>query len=153
MRIIIDADACPRKIKNICTKIALKYNLELIMVIDDSHKLMGKFKIIQVSTSKNAVDLEIVKISSKEDIVITQDYGLASMVINKSFATLHPNGTIYNNNNLESLMFQKYIGDKVRREGGKIKGFFKKPKKEKISFEETLIKTIEEYLINNKTME
>lgn len=145
MRIIIDADACPRKTKDICTKIALKYNLELIMVIDDSHKLIGKFRIIQVSTSRNAVDLEIVKITCKDDIVITQDYGLASMVINKSFATLHPNGTIYTNNNLESLMFQKYIGDKVRREGGKIRGFFKKPKQEKISFSTILIKKIEEY--------
>lgn len=146
MKLIIDADSCPKGIKVMVTHIAEKYGLELVMVIDDSHRLRGRFKVVQVATNREAVDLEIVKLTEKDDIVITHDYGLASMVINKSLAALHPDGTIYTNSNLESLMFHRYISKKIRRQGGKSKGFKKKQNGEKLSLKKVLENIIENSL-------
>ncbi len=143
MKIIVDADSCPKGVKYMVTKLASKYGLELVMVIDDSHRLHGRFKVVKVSTNRDAVDLEIVRLTTKEDIVITHDYGLASMVVNKSFATVHPDGTIYTNHNLESLMFQRYLSRKIRREGGKSKGMKKRTKEEKMPLNKVLENLIE----------
>lgn len=148
MKLIIDADSCPKKTKDTCIKIAEKYGLELIMVIDDSHKLRGKFKVVQVETSRDAVDFEIAKLTHKEDIVVTHDYGLASIVLNKSLAVVHPDGTIYTSHNLESLMFQRYIGNKVRRLGGKMKGIKKRRTEERVPFNEVLENIIKKNLID-----
>jgi hypothetical protein len=148
MKLIIDADSCPKKTKYTCMKIAEKYGLELIMVIDDSHKLKGKFKVVQVATSRDAVDFEIAKLTHKEDIVVTHDYGLASIVINKSLAVIHPDGTLYTNHNLESLMFQRYIGNKMRRLGGKIKGMKKRRAEERVPFSEVLEGIIKKNIID-----
>lgn len=146
MKLIIDADSCPRKTKYTCSQIAAKYSLELIMVIDDSHRLKGRFKVVQVETSRDAVDLEITKLTNKDDIVITHDYGLASMVINKSLAVVHPDGTLYTNHNLESFMFQRYIGNKIRRLGGKMKGIKKRRAEERVPLREVLEGIIEKNL-------
>ena len=132
MRIIIDADACPKNVKNICYDLAKKYNLELIMVVDTAHELRGDFKVIQVEKGDDSVDLEILKISTKEDIVITQDYGLATIILEKTFGVIHPNGFIYNKFNIDSLMFSRHMNAKIRANGGRTKG----PKKRKANNDE-----------------
>ena len=95
MRIIIDADACPKGVKLICSELSKKYDLELVMVVDSAHELRGEFRVIQVEKGDDSVDLEIMKISTKNDIIITQDYGLATIILEKTHSVIHPNGFIY----------------------------------------------------------
>lgn len=145
MRIIIDADATPKNAKLICEKAAKKYGLELIMVIDNTHKLDGDFKIITVDKGNDSVDLEIVKISENNDIVITQDYGLATILIEKVYAIIHPKGLIYTKFNIESLMFQRHMGQKMRNAGKRTKGPKKRVEKDDELFEKSLIKIVKGY--------
>ncbi len=143
MRIVIDADACPKGVKSICIELAKKYKLEVIMVVDTAHELRGDFKVIQVEKGDDSVDLEILKISNKNDIVITQDYGLATIILEKTHSVIHPNGFIYNKFNIDSLMFSRHMSAKIRANGGRTKG----PKKRKANndreFRETLLNILE----------
>jgi len=143
MRIVIDADACPKGVKSICIELAKKYKLEVIMVVDTAHELRGDFKVIQVEKGDDSVDLEILKISNKNDIVITQDYGLATIILEKTHSVIHPNGFVYNKFNIDSLMFSRHMSAKIRANGGRTKG----PKKRKANndreFRETLLNILE----------
>ncbi len=112
------------------------------MVIDSSHELEGDFEVLKVDKGKDSVDLKIMHITNKEDIVVTQDYGLASMVMEKVYAVLHPNGFQYTSFNIDSLMFQRYIGQKVRNAGGRTKG----PKKRNEGDDEEFLLLLEKIL-------
>ncbi len=143
MRIIIDADACPKGVKSICVELSKKYSLELIMVVDTAHDLKGNFRVIQVEKGDDSVDLEIMKISTKEDIVVTQDYGLATIILDKTHSVIHPNGFIYNKFNIDSLMFSRHMSAKIRASGGRTKGPKKRKVNNDIEFRETLLSLLQ----------
>lgn len=144
MRIIIDADACPKEVKKICMELSQKYNYQLIMVIDNAHELQGDFEIIKVEKDKDSADFKIVSITQMEDIVVTQDYGLASMLISKAKFILHPSGFVFNKFNIETLLFQRHTNAKLRNKGKKTKG----PKKRKVEDDIKFRNTLEECLKN-----
>jgi uncharacterized protein YaiI (UPF0178 family) len=138
MRIIIDADACPKMAKKICVEKSKLNEIEVIMVVDHSHELYGEFSVIQVDQGKDSVDLEIVRICQQHDIIITQDYGLATLVLAKVKAVINPNGFEYTQLNIESLMFQRFMGEKLRKSGKRTKGPKKRSEREHIKFEKIL---------------
>jgi uncharacterized protein YaiI (UPF0178 family) len=143
LRIIIDADACPRGAKNICQEQADKYKLELVMVIDDAHELEGNFTVIKVSRGNDSVDHKIITMSQKDDIIVTQDYGLANILLERTAGVIHPKGFLYTIFNIESLMFQRHMGQKIRKGGGRTKGPSKRGKSDDIEFEKVLMQVLE----------
>lgn len=142
MRIIIDGDACPQNIKKICEKNAKKYDIELIIVVDMEHIITSDYNIIVVEKGRDAVDYKIVQLFKKDDILVTQDYGLASLVLNKARGVIHTSGFEINKNNINTLLQSRYIGQKIRKTGGKTKGPSKRTKKLDDKFEKLLIKLI-----------
>lgn len=128
-RIVIDADGCPKGAKAACIEASKKYNCELIMFIDDAHELKGEFTVIKVPKGRDAVDHEMVIFVKEGDIIVTQDYGLAEMVLDKAKAVLNPAGFKYTKFNIESLLFSRHMGQKARNSGKRTKG----PKKRKTS--------------------
>lgn len=122
MRIVIDADACPKAVKKICEDMCKKYGLSLTMVIDDAHVLSGDFETIVVGKDNDAVDHKIVEISKEHDIVITQDYGLASILLSNVFGIINPSGFKYTQWNMDALMYQRHMGAKARASGKRTKG-------------------------------
>lgn len=142
MRIIIDADACPKGAKNICLEQADKHRLELVMVVDDAHELVGNFTVIKVSRGNDSVDHKIITMVEKDDIIITQDYGLANILLERTAGVIHPKGFLYTIFNIESLMFQRHMGQKIRRGGGRTKGPSKRGKSEDMEFERVLMQVL-----------
>lgn len=142
MRIIIDADACPKGVKNACLELGKEYGYEVIMVIDHAHELSGDYTIIQVPKGADSVDFKIVAITKEGDIIITQDYGLASIVLAKAKAILNPNGFAYTQFNIDTLMFQRHTNAKNRKAGKKTKGPKKRSNEDDIKFRELLKKTL-----------
>ncbi len=121
MQILVDADACP--VKDIIVRIAKKKNIPVTMIIDTSHELNdGYSTIITVEKSKDSVDLKLINMVNAGDIVVTQDYGLAAMALVKSAKVLNQNGLVYTNENIDRLLFERHIGQKIRRRGGRTKG-------------------------------
>ncbi len=142
MRIIVDADACPKAVKKICEEKGIKYDIEVIMVVDDAHELQGEFKVIQVSQGNDSVDYMITTMSQEGDIIITQDYGLASILLQRVKGIIHPKGKIYNIFNIESLMFQRHMNQKSRNAGKKTKGPKKRTVDDDKEFEASLEKIL-----------
>lgn len=116
MQIVVDGDACPAK--EIIKKIAQKYNIDVHVFVDSSHYFTDDFfKIHVVAKGKDAVDMAIINFMEKDDLVITQDYGLATMVLTKSKKIVNPHGFLYTTKNIDELLFKRHIGQKARRSG------------------------------------
>lgn len=121
-RIIVDADACP--VKKEVMEIGNEFTIPVIFVASFAHFMndIQDAKIIYVDSTSQSVDMYIANSLIKGDIVITGDYGLASMVLKPGIKALSFRGMEYTQDILDELLAQRYYSSKVRRGGGKTKG-------------------------------
>lgn len=126
MKILVDADACP--VVAIVEEIGEKYSVPVILLCDTSHYLCSPYsEVVVISSGSNAVDTALFNRCAAGDIVVTQDYGVAAMVLGKKAFCIHPNGKRYNDRNIESLLNKRYQARKARIAGGRL--FVKGPPK------------------------
>ncbi len=146
MRILIDADACP--VVDISIEIARKINKEIILFYDDSHQTYKEYaKIVTVPKGNDAVDYALINECTQNDLVITQDYGLATMALSKGCVVINQNGMIYNDNNIDFLLLSR--ANAIKSRNSKKKSHLKGPRKREMSddlkFKKTLIEILEKY--------
>ena len=142
MKILIDADGCP--VVDISIKIGKDYNRPIIVMCDTSH-IINKtgVKTIVLSKGSDSVDFALVNKVNKGDIIVTQDYGLAAMVLSKGGYPINQNGMIYTDENIDQLLFTRHISKKIRGSGQRTKGPRKRTKEDDIKFKNSLIDLIE----------
>ena len=137
MKILIDGDACP--VIDLTINIAQKFNVDIIIMCDTSHILNKEgAKTIVFSKGNDSVDFALINSVQREDIVITQDYGLAAMAINKASYVINQNGLIYTNYNIDMLLYNRHMSNKIRKSGGRVKGHKKRTNEDNINFKRTL---------------
>ncbi len=124
MKVYVDADACP--VKDIIIEEAGKKSVPVVLVTSISHFSLKEYpdcvETIYVDTGADAADYRIMKLAKKEDIVVTQDYGLASLALAKGCYVLHHKGFAYTNGNIDQLLQSRYLSAKERRSGKHSKG-------------------------------
>jgi len=134
MRILVDADACP--VKQIIVRLAKERGIPVIMLIDTSHELNdGYSTIITVDKQADGVDFALMGLLTRNDIVVTQDFGLAAMVLGKDARVINQNGLVFTDENIDKLLMDRHVGQKVRRSGGRTKGPAKRTKEDDERFE------------------
>ena len=85
MKIYIDADACP--VVSIAEKVAAKFQIPVTLLCDTNHILQSDYSdVIVVDAGADAVDYKLISLCTKDDVVITQDYGVAAMALGKGAA-------------------------------------------------------------------
>jgi len=141
MKILIDADACP--VKEIIVRLAKQRNIPVTMLIDTSHQLNdGYSEIIIVDKQADSVDFKLMGLLTRDDVVVTQDFGLAAMVLGKGARAVNQNGLVYTDGNIDKLLMEQHIGAKVRRSGGKTKGPAKRTKEDNERFEAAFVRLL-----------
>lgn len=140
MKIIIDADASP--IKNEVIDLANDYNLEVVLVSSIAHysnDVHPDFvKIVYVEKGADMADFKIVQLASKGDMVITQDYGLASLLLPKGCHVLHHTGREYTSENIDLLLQSRHISALQRKSGQRTKGPKAFTAEDRAAFKKTL---------------
>ena len=146
MKILIDADGCP--VVDISIKISKVYSIPIIIMCDTSH-IINKVGVetIVLSKGSDSVDFALVNKVNKGDIIVTQDYGLAAMVLSKGGYPINQNGMIYTNENIDQLLFTRHVSKKIRHAGHRTKGPRKRTKDDDINFEKNLISLIERVIL------
>lgn len=141
MKILVDADACP--VKQIIEKVGKEFRIPVIMIIDTSHILHSDYsEVITVSQGPDAVDIALINRTVKGDIVVTQDYGVATMALGKKAVAIHHNGKIYTDDNINQLLFERHISRKQRKAGVRSSLLRKHSKNPYEDFETSLRKLI-----------
>lgn len=135
--ILIDADACPVVKETI--QIAKEYGFRCILICDTAHEIHREgAETIIVSKGADAVDFVLVNRVEKDDIVVTQDYGLAAMVLAKKGHPIDQNGRWYTDRNIDQLLYARHEAQKIRMSGGRLRGPKKRSKDLDIRFEKSL---------------
>jgi len=121
-RIFVDADACP--FKDDIVEIAAAHGWHVTMVASYNHEIHAPepVEVVRVDRDPEAVDIVIANRAAPGDIVVTQDYGLAALVLGKGAHALSPRGRIFDLNESDSLLDARHHAQKARRSGGRLKG-------------------------------
>lgn len=120
----IDADACPKAVKELIFKVSRRLNISVILVAN-SHQMIPQsdlIKLIIVDKGFDAADQHIIDLVQIHDIVITADIPLAAKVLKKKAIALNPRGEIYHENTIGSILsirdFMKEFYDAGSIRGG-----------------------------------
>lgn len=136
MRVLVDGDASPVKELTVC--LCKEFGVKCIIYMDYSHEYESEYaEVIFCDKGKDSVDLKISNNCLKDDVVITQDYGLATVILAKGGKVLHNNGFIIDEKNIDTLLESRYLGKKLR-EKVKIKGPRKRTIEDDKNFSNTL---------------
>lgn len=119
----IDADACPRAVKEIVFKVSHRLQIKIILVANSYQTIPRDdlIKLIVVDKGFDAADLHIIDQVEAHDIVITADIPLAAEVLKRKAIALNPRGEIYNKNTIGSILSMRDFM-KVLRDGGLVVG-------------------------------
>lgn len=137
MKVIVDADACP--VVNITVSLCRQAGIECLLLCDTAHEMhRDGAQTLVFDKGADSVDFALVNRVSDGDIVVTQDYGLASMCLAKKATVLHQDGWTYTEDNIGALLFQRSESRKYRASGGRIKGPSKRTRQQDKNFEQAL---------------
>lgn len=119
MQIWVDADACPKVIKEILYRVADRASILVILVANQSLVVPKSefIKSIRVSAGFDVADNYIAQEVTPGDLVITADIPLAAEVIDKGAEALNPRGELYSRETIKQKLVMRDLLDELRGSG------------------------------------
>lgn len=146
MKIFIDGDGSP--VKDTTIEVALVYSVDVVIVTSIDHYSLKEYpknvSFVYVDKGADSADYRIVQLIKRGDFLVTQDYGLASLVLPKGVRVLHQLGYEYTGENIDGLLEQRHFSAKVRKSGGHTKGPKAFTQEDRETFKRNLVSLIEE---------
>ena len=144
MKILVDADACP--VVSAVERVAKKHGISVILLCDTNHVLHSEYSEVKmIGAGADAVDFALVGLCQKGDLVVTQDYGLAAMILGKGAYGIHQSGKWYTDENIDCMLMERHISKNIRRSKSKhhVRGPAKRTAEDDARFEESLEQMIQ----------
>ena len=148
VKILVDADACP--VVHQIESIARKHHIPVILFCDTHHILQSGYSEVRtIGAGADAVDFALANLCQEGDIVVTQDYGLAAMVLEKRAYVMHSSGLRYTDENIGRLLEERYMIKELRRtsRNANLSGVKSLMKKNDGGFKTVLEKLVQEALV------
>ena len=119
MHIWVDADACPKVIKDILFRAAERTGVAMTLVANQplATPRLRNIRMLRVASGFDVADNEIVRRLAAGDLVITADIPLAAEVIAKGGYGLNPRGELYTTENIRSRLNMRDFMDSLRASG------------------------------------
>ena len=119
MHIWVDADACPKVIKEILFRAAERVHLPMTLVANKPLQTPSSrlIKTVRVDGGFDVADNYIVQHLEQGDLVITADIPLAAEVVEKEAHALNPRGTFYTRDNIKERLAMRDLMDELRGSG------------------------------------
>jgi hypothetical protein len=119
MTIWVDADACPRVVRDILFRAAERCQLQLTLVANQSIEIPRSryVRMLQVAHGFDVADNEIVARAQADDLVITADIPLAAEVIGKGAHAISPRGERFTRDNIGERLNMRDFMDTMRSSG------------------------------------
>jgi len=119
MQIWVDADACPKVIKEILYRVADKRKIKLVLVANATMWVPSSpyIETLLVGSGSDVADQEIVQRMAPGELVITADIPLAADVIASGGHALNPRGEFYTEDNIRERLAVRNFMDELRGSG------------------------------------
>lgn len=141
MKVIVDADACPRPVLEICRRLARAAGVPVWTVASFHHEIRSD-RHITVGDAPEETDLAVVNATGEGDVVITQDWGLAALVLARKARALSPDGRVFRPETMPFLLEERAHKARFRRGGGRLKGPGRRTDEDNRRFEAALAKLL-----------
>ena len=118
-RIWVDADACPKVIKEILYRAAERVGVPLILVANQPLAVPRSpfIRAVRVAAGFDVADNHIVRQAEAGDLVITADIPLAAEVVARGCLALNPRGDLYTEDNIRQRLNMRDFMDTLRSSG------------------------------------
>ncbi len=119
MKIWIDADACPRVIKEIVFRASVRLEVPVCLVANhDLSKYHSRLvTAVMVAEGFDSTDNHIIKHAIPGDIIITADIPLAARIVARGGVAIDPRGDIYSEENVGERLSMRNLMQELRMEG------------------------------------
>ena len=119
MQIWVDADACPKAIKEILFRVAEREGIFMTLVANQPLVIprLKYIRSLRVASGFDEADNEIVENLDAGDLVITADIPLAALVIAKGGFALNHRGELYTEDNIHERLGMRDLMDSLRATG------------------------------------
>ena len=119
MKMWVDADACPRVIKEVIYRAAERTGIETALVANQFLHVPKSphIKAIQVPTGFDVADRHILQEIGEGDLVVTADIPLAAEIVGLGAVALNPRGTLYTAENVRSHLARRDFMEELRATG------------------------------------
>lgn len=120
MKIWIDADACPRDVKDVIFRAALRLKREVVLVANQpltppaGHPYVSA---VLVAGGPDVADKHIVEHAAATDLAVTADIPLAASLVEKGVTVLDPRGIEYSAANIGERLAWRHLNDHLRQAG------------------------------------
>ena len=141
MRILIDADGCP--VVDITVGVARRFFVPCHIFCDTAHVFDKEGAETHIlPKGADSADFALVNFARRGDVVITQDYGLASMALSRGAICINQDGDEYTGENIDALLLARHTARKIRNSGGRLKGPPKRTPEQNLRFERKLTEIV-----------
>lgn len=119
LTIWVDADACPKVVRDIIFKAAQRTQTPVVLVANQylAKPNSALIRCVQVEKGFDAADNYIVQQCDATDLVITQDIPLAAECMDKGAVAIHPRGSLYNKDTIKQKLGMRDFLDTMRASG------------------------------------
>ena len=119
MTIWLDADACPKLVKELCFKLAIRKKIPLILVANSyiNYPASNFIRAVQVHTGINSADNYIVTHAKGGDLVVTGDIELAYHILNNGGEAISPRGEVFHLDTIASRLSSVQVSATLRDMG------------------------------------
>lgn len=142
MKLLIDADGCP--VVDIAVTLCKKHHIPCLLLCDTAHEFHREgADTLMFDKGADSVDYALANRAVPGDVVVTQDYGLASLCLARKARVLHQNGWEYTPDNIDALLLLRHDARKHRAAGGRMKGPKKRTAEQNQVFAQALEKIVQ----------
>lgn len=120
MRILVDADACP--VRREVARTASEWGIRALYYANPSQTPDEGRHTVTAGDGPDSADFRLFLDCGPRDIVVTDDLGLASMVLARGAAALSSRGSRFQGKTIAALLHGRHLGRKARRAGKRTPG-------------------------------
>lgn len=137
LTVLIDADGCP--VVDLTIRVCKGHGVPVLILCDTAHRIeWAGAETLVFDKGADSVDFALVNRVKAGDIVVTQDYGLASMCLARRARVLNQNGLEYTAGNIDALLERRWQNKKLLRAGKHPKGPARRTKEQDAAFAKAL---------------
>ncbi len=124
MRLWIDADACPREVKELVYRASDRFAVETVLVANSALAIPAQkhLSTVRVPKGLDVADAHIAQQAEPGDVAVTADVPLAAALVRKGVEVIDPRGEIYSPDNIEERLAMRDLMQELRDSGLPTKG-------------------------------
>lgn len=120
MKIWVDADSCPKPVREIVERAAIRLAVPLVYTANRKIPMEENelFSMVVTDAGDQSADLYIVENAEADDLVITRDIPLADQLVEREITVLNDRGVLYTRENIKERLSVRNFMYELREYGG-----------------------------------